>query len=141
MRFFLITASLCFYFLFLPGVPISSAYAQKIKYVDPQKENKEIQKRILKENKIKERRRQQLLKKKGIGEKKKDRRQRKAEKRKRGSSNSYLDRVLTEDTKVSPDKKKEAYSRDRKLTKAKSRQKSKMARKKVKRRKPPKVKH
>ena len=135
MKSFLITVFFIFYILFFPGGNLSTSYAQKTKYVDPKKESKGIQKRIQKENKVKEKRRQQFLKKKGIGERKKKK------STKGRKSQSYLDKVLKDSKKVSPDKRKEAYNRDRKLSKAKSRQKSKMGRNKVRKRKPPKIKH
>lgn len=136
MRVFLFTIALVFYSLFIPGFHSTYAYGQKVKYVDPQKESKEVQKRILKDKKIKERRRKQMMRKKGLGERKKDRRTKRAERKNKDKSENYLDQVLSNRKNVSPGEKQNAYRRDRLNSKARNRARVRMKKNKVKKRKP-----
>jgi len=136
MRVFLLTSSLLLYLFFLPGSHISSVYGQKIRFADPQKESKESQKKIIKKNRIKERRRKQLMRKRGLGERKKEKRSLRAERKNKNKSEDFLDQILTNKKQVSPDEKRNAYMRDRQNSKAKSRERGRMKRSKVKKRKP-----
>ena len=128
--------------LAIPGVT-TNAFAQKnsIRYSNPGKDTRKEQKRLRKEQKLNEKRRAKQFKDKGLGADKKSQRAARKANSKKDKTGSYLDRVLTDKKEVSPGEKKEAYRRDRQISRANTQRKSKMTRNRIKKRKPPKRKH
>lgn len=144
MRQLIRILSLTIFVIFLSQGIQNELFAQKnsIRYSNPEKDSKKDRKKMRKERRLDEKRRKKQFKDKGLGVNKKSQKAAERAKRKKDKAGSHLDRVLTDKKNVSKSEKQAAYRRDRQISKANNRRKSKMTKKRLPRkRKPPKRKN
>jgi hypothetical protein len=139
MKLLLKTFSLTYLILFLMPEIDNKVYAQKgsVRYSHPEKDTNKDRKKLMNENKAREKQRARRFKDRGLGADKKSLSAPRKANRKKEKTGTYLDRVLTDKASVSSQAKQEAYRRDREISKGENRKKYRLQKNRLpKKRKP-----